>query len=255
MTGSTPAPGLVGRRRGAGGGGVAIEDPEESFVQLLGADGPLDHGGGGRYAAVGGAVVADATVDGSIVEDGIAGIDGRAWLPVRRLDDGHVLIVGELPGTARKRWAVSWTRSPSAGGGPGAGGAGRVAARPGRLRPVEAMPPRGGHLLHQADEGPPSPAAEDEIHRLGVTPNEMLARMQAAYEREARFVADASHELRTPIAVVKTEPDGALRAGDFGPRTRRCLRRGGGVRPARPARPGPARPGQGRWWPIPLRSS
>ena len=46
-------------------------------MQLLGADGALlDHGGGGRYAAVGGAVVADATVDGPI-GDGIAGIDGR----------------------------------------------------------------------------------------------------------------------------------------------------------------------------------
>lgn len=183
---------------GAGLGGVAIEDPEESFVQLLGADGALlDHGGGGRYAAVGGAVVADATVDGSIVEDGIAGIDGRARLLVRRLDDGHVLIVGE---SLRDREEALGSVVDSFA----VGGAAAIS-------------------LHQADEGLPLPAAEDEIRRLGVTLNEMLARMQASYEREARFVADASHELRTPIAVVKTELDGALRAGDFGPRTRDAL--------------------------------
>ena len=60
----------------AGLGGVAIEDPEESFVQLLDADGAvLDHGGGGRDPAVGNAVVADATVDALTLEDDVAGID------------------------------------------------------------------------------------------------------------------------------------------------------------------------------------
>ena len=211
---------------GAGLGGVAIEDPEESFVQLLGADGALlNHGGGGRYAAVGGAVVADATVDGSIVEDGIAGIDGRARLLVRRLDDGHVLIVGESL-RDREEALGSVVDSFAVGGAAAlvlAALVGSLLARAG-LRPVEAMRRRAAAIsLHQADEGLPLPAAEDEIHRLGVTLNEMLARMQASYEREARFVADASHELRTPIAVVKTELDGALRAGDFGPRTRDAL--------------------------------
>ena len=211
---------------GAGLGGVAIEDPEESFVQLLGADGALlDHGGGGRYAAVGGAVVADATVDGSIVEDGIAGIDGRARLLVRRLDDGHVLIVGESL-RDREEALGSVVDSFAVGGAAAlvlAALVGSLLARAG-LRPVEAMRRRAAAIsLHQADEGLPLPAADDEIRRLGVTLNEMLARMRASYEREARFVADASHELRTPIAVVKTELDGALRAGDFGPRTRDAL--------------------------------
>jgi signal transduction histidine kinase len=211
---------------GVGLGGVAIEDPEESFVQLLGADGALlDHGGGGRYAAVGGAVVADATVDGSIVEDGVAGIDGRARLLVRRLVDGHVLIVGESL-RDREEALGSVVDSFAVGGAAAlvlAALVGSLLARAG-LRPVEAMRRRAAAIsLHQADEGLPLPAAEDEIRRLGVTLNEMLARMQASYEREARFVADASHELRTPIAVVKTELDGALRAGDFGPRTRDAL--------------------------------
>jgi two-component system, OmpR family, sensor kinase len=211
---------------GAGLGGVAIEDPEESFVQLLDADGVLlDHGGGGRAAAVGGVVVAGATAEGSIVEDEVAGIDGRARLLVRRLDHGHVLIVGESL-RDREEALGSVVDSFAVGGATAlvlAALVGSLLARAG-LRPVEAMRRRAAAIsLYQADEGLPLPAAEDEIRRLGVTLNEMLARMRASYEREARFVSDASHELRTPIAVVKTELDGALRAGDFGSRTRDAL--------------------------------
>jgi two-component system, OmpR family, sensor kinase len=207
-------------------GGVAIEDPEESFVQLLDADGALlDHAGGGRDPAVGGVLVADATVDGLILEEDVAAIDGRARLLVRRLGDGHVLVVGdslrdreEALGSVVDLFAVGGAAALVL-----AALVGSLLARAG-LRPVEAMRRRAAAIsLHQADEGLPLPAAEDEIRRLGVTLNEMLARMRASYEREARFVADASHELRTPVAVVKTELDGALRAGDFGPRTRDAL--------------------------------
>jgi signal transduction histidine kinase len=55
------------------------------------------------------------------------------------------------------------------------------------------------------------PPAGDEVSRLAVTLNEMLARLQAAVEHERRFVADASHELRTPLALLRTELDLALR--------------------------------------------
>jgi two-component system OmpR family sensor kinase len=207
-------------------GGVAIEDPEESFVQLLDADGALlDHAGGGRDPAVGGVLVADATADGLILEEDVAAIDGRARLLVRRLGDGHVLVVGDSL-RDREEALGSVVDSFAVGGAAAlvlAALVGSLLARAG-LRPVEAMRRRAAAIsLHQADEGLPLPAAEDEIRRLGVTLNEMLARMRASYEREARFVADASHELRTPVAVVKTELDGALRAGDFGPRTRDAL--------------------------------
>ena len=78
------------------------------------------------------------------------------------------------------------------------------------LRPVEAMRRRAA----AGDERLPLPAAHDEIHRLGETLNELLARLRGSLERERRFVADASHELRTPLAVLKTELEAAMRAPD-----------------------------------------
>jgi signal transduction histidine kinase len=56
-----------------------------------------------------------------------------------------------------------------------------------------------------------APPARDEIARLAATLNSMLARLDAASERERQFVDDASHELRTPLAVIKAELEVALR--------------------------------------------
>lgn len=80
------------------------------------------------------------------------------------------------------------------------------------LRPVEAMSLAATNI---SDVDPharlPLPLAQDEVHRLGLTLNEMLARLEQARERERRFVSDASHELRTPLSVLKTEVEVALR--------------------------------------------
>ena len=48
------------------------------------------------------------------------------------------------------------------------------------------------------------PAANDELRQLSETLNEMLARLEAAFTRITRFTADASHELRTPVAAIRT---------------------------------------------------
>jgi heavy metal sensor kinase len=51
----------------------------------------------------------------------------------------------------------------------------------------------------------------DELQRLSDTLNEMLDRIELAFRRVTQFTADASHELRTPISLVRTEAELALR--------------------------------------------
>jgi heavy metal sensor kinase len=51
----------------------------------------------------------------------------------------------------------------------------------------------------------------DELQRLSDTLNEMLGRIEAAFLRVTEFTADASHELRTPVALIHTEAELALR--------------------------------------------
>jgi signal transduction histidine kinase len=53
----------------------------------------------------------------------------------------------------------------------------------------------------------PVPEAEDELRRLSLTLNEMLDRLERAFKSQQRFVADASHELKTPLTILQGELD------------------------------------------------
>lgn len=86
------------------------------------------------------------------------------------------------------------------------------------LRPVEAIRAEvaeiGDRELHRRV---PVPNSRDEVARLAVTMNATLDRLEAAGIRQRRFIADASHELRSPITVLRTQlevaqahPDPAL---------------------------------------------
>lgn len=59
--------------------------------------------------------------------------------------------------------------------------------------------------------------ADDELARLAITFNEMIARLQTAFEKQSRFVSDASHELRTPISVIRGYMDVVGRWGKNDP--------------------------------------
>lgn len=71
------------------------------------------------------------------------------------------------------------------------------------LRPVEAIRARVATTRDPSGRVP-VPPARDEVGRLAETMNEMLARLQAGQAVQRRFVADASHELRSPLATIAT---------------------------------------------------
>jgi len=55
------------------------------------------------------------------------------------------------------------------------------------------------------------PQSRDELRRLSETLNEMLSRIDSSVKRITQFTADASHDLRTPVAVIRTDAELALR--------------------------------------------
>ena len=92
------------------------------------------------------------------------------------------------------------------------------------LRPVEQLRvgaeqisgtpgPRGGSGRPQRL---PVPPASDEIRALAITLNGMLDRLAAARERQRAFVADAAHELRSPLASMRAQLEVAERLGEAG---------------------------------------
>ena len=134
-------------------------------------------------------------------------------VPVKALGQiVNVLQVGmSLEGLYRARQHFLWSLAALAP--PGlilAGSGGWLLARR-ALRPVDQMTTaarriEAEHLAQRLDGA----EADDELGRLARTLNEMLARLESAFAQVRRFSADASHELKTPLTVLKGEIEVAL---------------------------------------------
>jgi signal transduction histidine kinase len=82
------------------------------------------------------------------------------------------------------------------------------------LRPVEAIRAQVAALTDRdLSQRVPEPFAHDEVGRLARTMNDMLARLETARAAQRRFVADASHELRSPLATITARLELGQRRG------------------------------------------
>jgi two-component system OmpR family sensor kinase len=221
---------LVQQSAGDGGlsqrGGSRLAESEENFAQLLTPAGAwVDGTNPSRQPALSPGQARHASRFPVFYEHRLPYIDGPARILARPVAvDGRRLVV--VTGTQiedRNDALAGLGRSFLIGGLVAvliASGIAYLLARA-SLRPIEAMRQRAKRIsLSRGGERLPLPKAHDEVHRLGETLNEMLARLAASLERERQFVADAGHELRTPIAVVKTELESALRTTGRDPEVR-----------------------------------
>lgn len=203
----------------AGDARANLVEPGESYAQLLDADGrvvdatrPL-----GRDAVIG-AIVLKRAAQGPTFADlpSVPGLDEPSRVlavPVRRAGRPLVLVVGATK-QDRAETLASF-RDELLIAGPIAlvlaSVIGYLLAGL-SLRQVESMRRRAAAISAETPgERLPVPSTGDEVERLGTTLNEMLARLEGALERERDFVADAGHELRTPLALLRTELELALR--------------------------------------------
>jgi signal transduction histidine kinase len=79
------------------------------------------------------------------------------------------------------------------------------------LQPVEVIRSEVDSISSSSlDQRVSEPKARDEVGRLARTMNHMLDRLQDASDRQQQFVSDASHELRSPVAAMRTTGEVAL---------------------------------------------
>lgn len=86
------------------------------------------------------------------------------------------------------------------------------------LRPVETIRRAAGEITSaDLSRRVPEPGTRDEVGHLAQTMNAMLQRLEDSAHRQRRFVADASHELRSPLAGIRTSLEVGLAHPDHAP--------------------------------------
>ncbi len=92
----------------------------------------------------------------------------------------------------------------------GAGGGYWLSRR--ALQPVDQITEKARAIgVENLSERLTVPETRDELQRLAETWNDMLSRLEVAVSKISQFTADASHELRTPVAIVRLATENALR--------------------------------------------
>lgn len=86
------------------------------------------------------------------------------------------------------------------------------------LRPVQEISAAARRITAEhLDERLPPPVRRDELGLLAGVLNEMLERLDRSFRQSVRFTADASHELKTPLALIATGLEELLRRRDLPP--------------------------------------
>lgn len=209
-----PAPGAEPKVLGSGWeldlsmefrGGMA----RDGYWALYAADGARIHAEGARYAA-------DAPRPARVEGDGVVRLAGdlrECWLA--GAPDGRplVAVVGRTVAAEQARLAaLSATLLATGVGVLALALLGGVWLARRSVAPIARMAATAGRISAQ-DLATRLDVADvpDELRGLAQAFNATLDRLAAAFEQQARFTADASHELRTPVAVIRTQAEAALR--------------------------------------------
>jgi signal transduction histidine kinase len=87
------------------------------------------------------------------------------------------------------------------------------------LQPLQAVAAAAEQIQPKAlDQRLPEPSAHDEIGRLVRVVNQVFDRLERSFAQATRFSSDASHELKTPLTIMRGEIESALRTEENNPR-------------------------------------